>query len=173
MPARMRINCLVLLALLVSVLPLVVSCGRRDSAEAAATATSPAATQVALQPSEAVPQMGGDTVQVSIYDDDMAEDWTLANSWGVDYDTRNRDEPHSGARSIAVEPEKDYGGLFFAVSPTAENSYPRDRYLAVRFWLKSGEEPRPSVPNATATPAACIFSSGYGSCLNQSWVRGQ
>lgn len=109
--------------------------GQKEQATPITVSPTPPATAT----TEAKPT--GDTVEIVIYDDQVVGDWTLANSWGVFYDPANTDRVHGGRRAIAVTPKEDFGGLFFSVTPRAKAGYPRSRYLGLRFWLNSGDEP--------------------------------
>ena len=87
--------------------------------------------------------------EVVIYGDELDENWTLAYSYGVQYLPWNtsywfqplsRDGSlTSGATTIAVTPEQEYGALIFAVQPNATVNYERNDLLGVSFWLNSGE----------------------------------
>lgn len=87
---------------------------------------------------------GGDTAELFLFDDRLAPEWTLNNSWGVVVDDASANSTHSGARAIAVTPEQGYGGLFFNVDALSTAGFRRSRFLGVRFWINPGDHPLPA-----------------------------
>jgi hypothetical protein len=87
--------------------------------------------------------------EVVIYADELDENWSLAQSNGVQY--RPWDTSHwfqkldgagvlsSGATAIAVTPEQDYGRLILNVNDEATTQYRRDEVMGISFWLNSGD----------------------------------
>jgi len=98
-----------------------------------------------------------------VYSDTLAAGWTLAHSWGMSLTVTARAPAHGGAVAIAVTPQKDYGGLFFAVSDAASPGYTRDRYLGLRFWLNPGDQ------DLGLEQLAVAFT---GSNTTSAWVQG-
>ena len=127
---------------LLTLLLMLAGCGDRALPTPTATPlpTPTPQAEASPTPGEAEGAMG-DTIEVVVYDDQVARDWTLSHSWGVFYNPASTDRVHAGQRAIAVTPEKDYGGLFFSVTSATEAGYRRSRYLGLRFWLNSGEMP--------------------------------
>lgn len=85
-----------------------------------------------------------------IYDDELNQNWTLANSEDVEYDVVNTSRWYevldetlgltSGAMSIAFEPKADFAQLFFTVNEDTEVLYDRDEILGISFWMHTGDE---------------------------------
>ncbi|MEZ4714213.1 MAG: hypothetical protein R3A44_43930 [Caldilineaceae bacterium] len=86
--------------------------------------------------------------EVYIFEDQLDSNWELAQSFGMKYDLQNTShwfEPldstnqvDSGAVSISISPEQDFGELYFTVRPDAAQSYPRGQVVGLSFWLNSG-----------------------------------
>ena len=86
--------------------------------------------------------------EVYIFDDQLNKNWDLAQSFGMSYDLQSTahwfepldsaNELDSGATSIAITPEQDFGELYFTVRPDAAESYPRGQVIGVSFWLNGG-----------------------------------
>ncbi len=97
-----------------------------------------------------------------IYDDALNPNWTLDNSFLVDYDpldTKHWFESLSessadgkatgpgknaalstGAVAIKVTPTDDFGALFFTVQPETTTDYSLNSVLGISFWLNSGPQ---------------------------------
>lgn len=79
-------------------------------------------------------------ITVDIYDDELNPDWTLRKSDGMDYDQTVSTNAYQGQRVIMSTPRKDFGKLFFAVSPQTTTKFPRASVIGVSFWLNGGSE---------------------------------
>ncbi|MFZ0547940.1 MAG: hypothetical protein WAM60_21020 [Candidatus Promineifilaceae bacterium] len=77
---------------------------------------------------------------VFIFDESLNVNWTMENSFFVDYDVRDDDFSYNGRYSIGVTPETGNGRLMFTVDPDSEEEYLRQNVLAVQFWLYSGDD---------------------------------
>lgn len=76
---------------------------------------------------------------VPVFVDRLAPAWTSGNSWGIaSVDQTAR--VHAGERSLLVSPQAETAGLFFAVRPDSAQSFLRNNYLAVRFWINPDEQ---------------------------------
>jgi hypothetical protein len=82
------------------------------------------------------------TPTVTIYDDEINDNWTLDNSVGMEYGARSY-PGHTGRYTLSVVPQIDYGKLFFTVQPDATERYLRKDIAAVAFWLYSGDDYMP------------------------------
>jgi hypothetical protein len=103
------------------------------------TALPTATTDAALGESTASgPTPVASEVEVTIYDEFLASDWTVEYSAGMRYDLADVTRFQSGALCLSVTPQQDYGSLFFTVRESAEQPYPSERVLGVRLWLNSG-----------------------------------
>lgn len=86
--------------------------------------------------------------EVVIYDDQLNASWSIEQSTksainlaATDLNFQSLDlqqEHSSGATTIAVTPQADYGTLFFTVRPESGAVYQRQSVLGVSFWLNSG-----------------------------------
>lgn len=85
---------------------------------------------------------------VVIYDDQLNANWSVEQSAKITIDLAAQElnfqsldaqqTLSSGAATIAVSPQADYGTLFFTVRPESGASYARQNVLGVSFWLNSG-----------------------------------
>lgn len=86
---------------------------------------------------------------VVIYDDQLDPHWSVEQSGestidlaaqAVNFQSLDVEQTlSSGAATIAVSPQADYGTLFFTVRPESGASYQRPHVLGVSFWLNSGD----------------------------------
>lgn len=88
--------------------------------------------------------------EVYIFADQLDPNWNLTQSYDMAYDLQ--DSSHwfdlldpaqdidSGALSIAVTPQKDFGSLYFTVGPDALESYQNGKVVGISFWLNGGNE---------------------------------
>lgn len=86
--------------------------------------------------------------EVVIYDDHLNTNWSIEQSTKTEVnlaETNLRFQPldtqqerSSGAATIAVSPQADYGTIFFTVRPESGASYKRQAVLGVSLWLNSG-----------------------------------
>lgn len=77
---------------------------------------------------------------VTIYDEALNENWTLENSFDVEYELSEGLASYNGRFSLAFTPQAGYGNLMFTVAPGSEEEYLRQDVLAVQFWLYSGDD---------------------------------
>lgn len=73
-----------------------------------------------------------------IFDDRLAQGWSLEQSYWTRYAVTANDLVRSGRYAIRVTPERGYGSLFFSVAPGARQRYPRESILGVRLWVNGG-----------------------------------
>lgn len=88
--------------------------------------------------------------EVLVFDDKLDSSWALSNSANVDYNAASTDRWYdeldantgltSGAMSISLKPNADFGQLFFTVRPDSTEVYHRDEILGVSFWMYSGAD---------------------------------
>lgn len=76
---------------------------------------------------------------VTIFDDALAENWSLEHSEQVAYDVLEEEAVYNGRFSLSFTPQIEYSSLTFAVLPESDDIYLREDVLAVTFWLYSGE----------------------------------
>ena len=86
--------------------------------------------------------------EVVIYDDQLNASWSVEQSaksainlaaTDLNFQSLDLQQEHSsGATTIAVTPQADYGTLFFTVRPESGAVYQRQSVLGVSFWLNSG-----------------------------------
>lgn len=98
-----------------------------------------------------------------IYDDELARNWSIEHSTDTQVNLWDntlwfqRFEPTqertSGATTIAVAPQADFGNLFFTVRPESTEVYERQKVLGVSFWLNSGS-------NGIATDELAVAMAG-------------
>lgn len=79
-----------------------------------------------------------DFVEVTIFDDVLAPDWTVEHSSGMNYDLGFPGYFNSGRASIEVLPLYPEADFRFAVHPAARTIYPRNQVMGFRFWLSGG-----------------------------------
>ncbi len=77
--------------------------------------------------------------EISVFDDKLNPNWRIFEPSQMRYDLRGT-ESYSGTNAIEVESRMDYSILLFAVRKDAQESYPRDQVLELRFMLYSGDE---------------------------------
>jgi hypothetical protein len=105
-----------------------------------------------------------DLPEILIYDDELNDNWTIEHSahtqpnlWDTTHWFQQLDprlEINSGATSIAVSPQADYGTLFFTVRPDSGEEYRRNEIVGISFWLNSGSD-----MIATADLAVAVIGS--------------
>ncbi len=113
------------------------------------TPTAPILLPAASNPPAAVPTAQALLYpETMIFDDELDANWTLEHS--TDVNVNQWDTTHlmqklhpqldisSGATTISVAPQADYGSLFFSVRPESTAVYTRTDILGVSFWLNSG-----------------------------------
>lgn len=123
-----------------------------------ATPTPTAAPQlpITLQPTTALGPQAGAQAQaplyptVVIYDDQLNPQWSVEQSTastidlaaqGLNFQALDAQKTlSSGAATIAISPQADYGKIFFTVRPESGASYQRTNVLGVSFWLNSGSD---------------------------------
>lgn len=75
---------------------------------------------------------------ISIYDDTINANWSVAGSQNMTVDLGNKAVVHDGKLALVAKPTKPFGKLFFAVRKDAKEIYSSDKVLGVRFWLSGG-----------------------------------
>jgi hypothetical protein len=101
--------------------------------------------------------------EMLIYDDEINANWSVDQSKDTEVNLWDntlwfqRFEPTqertSGATTIAVAPQADFGKLFFTVRPESTEVYERQKMLGVSFWLNSGS-------NGIATDELAVAMAG-------------
>ncbi len=76
--------------------------------------------------------------EVSIFDDQVNENWELKNSSGMSFYFAEDKVVSHGTVSAVITPTKDFGELFFTVRKKSQDDYLRAHVLGVRFWLNGG-----------------------------------
>jgi hypothetical protein len=100
---------------------------------------------------------GFQIIELVIYDETVAADWTAENSWGVALDLSDRSYAYSGSVAAAITPWDDYGAFFLTLQEGAESSFLITDVLGVSLWINSGEDIL--VPNDLAV--AVVGSNNY------------
>jgi hypothetical protein len=77
---------------------------------------------------------------LSIFDDELNENWTVENSFFGEYDLEEDEVSYNGRYSATFLPATGFANFIFSVSPEADRVYLRQDVLAVRFWLYSGDD---------------------------------
>lgn len=110
---------------------------------------TPRPTETPLPTATAVPDADGATSSGEtavtgdgylIFGDALDSNWTLAESWDVDYDVASTDYLHSGDYAMAVTPSDAFGAVFFAVDPETDQDFYYADVLGVSFWVNPGEQ---------------------------------
>ncbi len=101
--------------------------------------------------------------ELVLYGDELNRNWSIEQSADTQINLWNnslwfqRFEPTqertSGATTIAVSPQADFGTLFFTVRPESTEVYERQQVLGVSFWLNSGS-------NGIATDELTVAMAG-------------
>ena len=105
---------------------------------------------------------------VVIYDDQLNASWSVEQSANsainlaatdLNFQSLDRQQAHSsGATSIAITPQADYGTLFFTVRPESGAVYQRQSVLGVSFWLNSGSSGIGPADLAIAVVGSNVFA---------------
>lgn len=77
---------------------------------------------------------------VTIYDDDLNQNWTILRNRGMDYNLEHAFQAHSGDVALAMKPRRDFSTMYFIVKNDANTIYHRDDVLGFSFWLYSGDD---------------------------------
>lgn len=101
--------------------------------------------------------------ELVIYGDELNDNWSIEQSQNTGVNLWDntlwfqRFEPTqertSGASTIAVSPQADFGTLFFTVRTESAEIYEREKVLGVSFWLNSGS-------NGIASDALAVAMAG-------------
>jgi hypothetical protein len=75
----------------------------------------------------------------TVYDGALDPNWSLAQSWGLNYDLNGTAKVDSGQVAMIVTPQEDYGGLFFTLLPTSTLVYSQDIVVGISLWLSSDQ----------------------------------
>lgn len=95
--------------------------------------------------------------EVVVYDDSLASDWSLSQSFQTNINLYNKEYVYQGRYAIKVQPKFTTGTLYFTLNETAKQVFKRAQVLAVRFYLSGGAQP---INNDTMT-VAVIGSNKY------------
>ncbi len=91
------------------------------------------AVRTALAPSD-IP-----TKTLSIFDDNLSQNWALLRSGDLDVNPAVTSTIHSGLQAVMAKPNEDFTKLFFGVQPSSSEEYLRTQVLGVSFWINSSE----------------------------------
>ncbi len=75
-----------------------------------------------------------------IFGDGLNANWTLVESWGVNYDSAATAFIHTGEAALSVTPTELYGTIFFAVDQGSTQDFYYQDILGVSFWVNPGEQ---------------------------------
>jgi hypothetical protein len=78
--------------------------------------------------------------EVVIFDDALADDWSLDESWSSELVLDEETVVFAGAESIAVTPERERGAIFFTLSEGAEKPVRREDVVGISFQISGGAE---------------------------------
>lgn len=126
----------------------------------APTPTTAAATPV--QPTT-LPESADQYPQISIYDETLNANWSVAGSQNMTVDLGNKAVVHDGKVALVAKPTKAFGKLFFAVRKNTKEVYDSEKVLGLRLWLSGG-------PNAIANTDLAI--TVLGSNQYTYWAEG-
>ena len=76
---------------------------------------------------------------VAVFSDSLDPNWSLDNSWGMDWAPDSAVVSPSGAKTIRFTPTEDFGGLFFTVQKSASAPYLREKTFGITFLLNPGD----------------------------------
>ena len=76
---------------------------------------------------------------VSLYDEKLNPNWSLAKSSNVRYDPASKVTTQQGQVALMARPTKGFGKLFLTVRQGSRETYLSDRVLGVRFWISGGD----------------------------------
>lgn len=76
-----------------------------------------------------------ETKIVTIYGDDLNDNWSVENSDEVDYELGDLSFAYDGVNSLSYKPRAEYADLAFTLNEDSNEFYLRDDVLAVRFWV--------------------------------------
>lgn len=76
---------------------------------------------------------------VTVYSEELSENWTLDNSQWVTV-TQDSETAYQGDYALEWTPYEDFASLFFTVERTDNNvAFDRPYVVGIRFWLSGGE----------------------------------
>lgn len=78
-------------------------------------------------------------IGLTLWDEEVAEGWTIENSWGLQLGTAR--QAFRGRVALSLRIQDSYNGLFLSVAPDIDRPVYRPMYLAARFWINPGEAP--------------------------------
>jgi hypothetical protein len=104
-----------------------------------ATSESVQSLETAVSTPVAPASRQGPLTWVTIYNETLRENWTLENSWDVNYDDQSTSAAYLGSKAISFTPIADFGSLFFSIQPGIQQPVRRDQTLGVSFWIYSDE----------------------------------
>lgn len=87
--------------------------------------------------SSSSPSLDEQIKEVTIFDEAMADGWTLGDSQGTDVNEKSRGHSKSGIYRIAVTPSGAEDTVQFSLTPESENRYLRNQVLGISFWVSS------------------------------------
>ena len=76
-----------------------------------------------------------ETLNKSIYSEDLNPNWALMSSNYDEINLRSQAESYEGLLSIAIIPSKAFSRIDFVVKEITKERYPRSRILGIRLWI--------------------------------------
>lgn len=84
--------------------------------------------------------MAASVALLPVFDESLAEGWTLERSWDMRIDPASKIFIYQGTVALAATPTASYGGLFFSVTPEGGLTLLRSRVVGLRFQVTGGSE---------------------------------
>ncbi|MCB8945999.1 MAG: hypothetical protein H6658_19810 [Ardenticatenaceae bacterium] len=72
-----------------------------------------------------------------VYGDSLQSDWSLENSYDMEYDPQDELAPYDGRYALAITPQANFGKLFFTVQEDSRTVFLHENVATIRFWLYS------------------------------------
>ncbi|NJO84851.1 MAG: hypothetical protein HC828_20195 [Blastochloris sp.] len=79
--------------------------------------------------------------KVPILLDELDPNWSLENTWEIDYLLNSRTFTRDNESVLAATPRRDFGALFFTVRPESTVAYTREQVYGISFWISGGRNP--------------------------------
>jgi hypothetical protein len=98
---------------------------------------APTATTSARPIAPSVPR--ANIIELTVYDEELAPNWTLDNSKDVKFDLKHAGQIKNGKVALSATPQTEFAMLMFAVRADAQENFPRERVWGVSLWLTGGE----------------------------------
>ncbi len=82
--------------------------------------------------------------EVTIFDEQLDPNWTLAESWGMRLNPRSLSFSSRGVSSLEATPLEAFGGVLLSNKPDSRRIYPRADVLGIRFSVSGGDRYLPA-----------------------------